>query len=131
VAISPDKIMLHTHRCKGSVWVFQKEAPDLEPTLQKQPTTGTAPGARGLHVACKLASNNKLVVFGGASQDGSMSNEVFVLDLDNWQWSPVSFSSSAQAPSPRAASCLVAVDDHTLMLFGGAGRTSAGGLTGI
>jgi N-acetylneuraminic acid mutarotase len=130
VAISPDKIVLHTHRCEGFVWVFQKEAPDSssEPTLTKQPATGTAPSARGLHVACKLAANNnKLVVFGGASQDGNMSNEVFVLDLDNWQWSQVSFLSTAQAPSPRAASCLVAVDDHTLMLFGGAARTPEGG----
>ena len=103
----------------------------------KQPTTGTAPSPRGLHAAA-LASNHQLVVFGGAAQDGNMSNEVFLLDLKTWNWTQLeiikinnsSSNDDQQQPSPRASPCFNRVDDHSLILFGGAERTTEGGLKG-
>ena len=71
----------------------------------KQPTSGAAPSPRGLHAAA-LASQHQLVVFGGAAQDGNMSNEVFLLDLNTWKWTQLEITNnSKEQPSPRASPC--------------------------
>jgi len=59
-----------------------------------------------------------------------MSNEIFILDTDEWVWKECSLpTSSTAAPSPRAAPCWVALDETSCLLFGGA-SVGGGGLHG-
>ena len=100
----------------------------------------------GLH-ACARLSNNKIVLFGGAAQDGTMSNEVFLLNLDSWVWEKCrntvastedqitneegnGDTDAASLPSPRAAPCFVALDTNSCLLYGGASVSNTGGLHG-
>ncbi|KAL3906278.1 MAG: hypothetical protein SGARI_004076 [Bacillariaceae sp.] len=69
-----------------------------------------------------------MVLFGGAAQDGNMSNEVFVLDCKTWEWQKI--ETTGDEPSPRASPCMVALDDKTCLLYGGAARSAEGGLHG-
>jgi len=116
-----NQILLHNHRCVDCVWLLD---PATE-TFAKQPTTGPCPSPRGLHGACLLLSNNsnKLLVFGGAAQDQTMSNEAFVLDTDTWEWSRIEAAAAAgsnDGPTPRASPCVVAVSETVVVVFGGA-----------
>lgn len=116
-------ILLHNHRCVDHVMLWKNGGK----TLSTQPTTGQGPSPRGLHVAAALGTD-KVVIFGGAAQDGNMSNEVFVLNLNTWVWKRLEIKGNA--PSPRASPCFCALDDTTCVLFGGADRTKEGGLHG-
>jgi hypothetical protein len=121
---NPSQVLVHNHRCIDHVMIL-----DLESLkLNKQPTTGTAPSARGLHTCALLPNCNKIVLFGGAAQDGNMSNEVFILDTKSWVWKKV--KTEGVAPAPRASPCLVALDEMTCLVYGGASRTDQGGLHG-
>lgn len=118
------KVFVHNHRCIDHVVLL-----DLETSkLTKQPVSGTGPSARGLHSCVQLPGTSKIVLFGGAAQSGTMSNEVFVLDTETWVWEDC--DSGESVPSPRASPCLVALDDKSCILFGGASRTEEGGLHG-
>lgn len=128
------QIVVHNHRCAGHVWVLDSEmvaaAASSDPsraTFVKQPTHGDAPSPRGLHAAA-VVGKDKVVVFGGAAQTGTMSNEVFVLDASTWTWTKPSLPTSGDdgAPCPRAAPCLVALDETTAILYGGAEATPQG-----
>ena len=75
------------------------------------------------------ATTKAMVIFGGAAKDGNMSNEVFVLDVRSWKWTRLDCSSSVgddggndgdDIPTPRAGACLCPLDDHSVLLFGGA-----------
>ena len=59
-----------------------------------------------------------------------MSNEVFVLDTEKWSWEDCSPSEIENIPSPRASPCMVAVDEKSCILFGGATPSSEVGLHG-
>jgi hypothetical protein len=121
---NPSQVLVHNHRCIDHVMIL-----DLESSkLNKQPTTGTAPTARGLHTCALLPNCNKIVLFGGAAQDGNMSNEMFILDTKTWVWKKV--KTEGVAPAPRASPCLVALDEMTCLVYGGASRTDQGGLHG-
>jgi hypothetical protein len=119
VTIDAERIILHTHRCLDFVYVWDGEA------FLKQPTTGPCPSPRGLHAACHVA-DNQVIIFGGAAQDGTMSNEVFSLDTRTWEWTKLHIS--GKSPSPRAAPCLVCVDNYRMLLYGGAQYEVDGGL---
>ena len=74
-----------------------------------------------------------MVVFGGAHQNGTMSNEVFLLNTLTWEWTPVEFptttattSSVTQEPHVRAAPNLVAFNETCVILYGGAKATEQG-----
>lgn len=129
VSISDDSILLHNHRCSDYVLLFQKDSAARDYSLHRQPTKGTGPSPRGLHAACKLGDNH-IVVFGGAAQDQSMSNEVFVLNLSSWTWKKLD-SATSSTPVPRASPCLCALDDTTCILFGGATPSATMGLEGL
>lgn len=114
--------LIHNHRCTDHVVLFQNG------TFRKQPTSGDAPSSRGLHAATML-DDNRLIVFGGAAQNGKMSNELFVLDLHTWKWTKISFGDNEndnKMPSPRAAPCLASLSDGCVILFGGAEATEQG-----
>ena len=137
-----DTILIHNHRCTDHVLLLDLQSM----TLKKQPVSGSVPSARGLH-ACARLSNNKIVLFGGAAQDGTMSNEVFLLDLDTWVWGKCrntvagteeqianeeenDDTNATTLPSARAAPCFVALDTNSCLLYGGASVSNTGGLHG-
>ena len=129
-------VVVHNHRCIDDVMVL--DFSDKESvTLEKQLTNGRSPSPRGLHVMTRLSGENanKIVLFGGAAQSGAMSNEVFILDCEKWEWTPVEMivdgtQADKHSPSPRASPCFVTLDDTTCLLFGGASVPEEGGLYG-
>ena len=112
-------ILLHNHRCIDYVILFDT----LHKKFRKQPTTGCCPSSRGLHAMVGLENGN-VVVFGGASQDGTMSNEIFLLNTETWNWEKL--EPDGLGPSPRAAPCLCSVTNHHVLMFGGAEATPTG-----
>mmetsp|Transcript_7802 Transcript_7802/g.12393 ORF Transcript_7802/g.12393 Transcript_7802/m.12393 type:complete len:414 (-) Transcript_7802:101-1342(-) len=124
------KVLVHNHRCTDHVIVLDL----IASKMIRQPTLGTAPSARGLHTCAQLPNSSKIVLFGGAAQSGDMSNELFILDSHTWTWESVEVEGDPDAslskPSPRASPCLVALDEQTCVVFGGASRTNEGGLHG-
>ena len=124
---SPEsKVLIHNHRCLDHILLL-----DLETSkIIKQSVSGTVPSARGLHSMVQLPGTTKILLFGGAAQNGLMSNEVFVLDTKTWIWencSPQDTENNVKAaPIPRASPCLVALDEKSCILFGGASRSDAG-----
>jgi Galactose oxidase, central domain len=78
---NPHQVLVHNHRCVDHVLIIDLRSSQLT----CQPTSGISPSPRGLHVCVLLPNTNKMVLFGGAAQDGNMSNEVFLLDTDTWK----------------------------------------------
>jgi hypothetical protein len=118
---SGNEALVHNHRCTDHVLIFK------DGTFRKQPTTGMSPSSRGLHAATIL-NNSNMILFGGAAQNGQMSNEVFVLNLHKWKWTriDVDVDQNSPFPTPRAAPCLTSVSDNCVIMFGGAEATEQG-----
>ena len=80
---------------------------------------GTPPFPRARHTAIYDAGGNRMIVFGGASYFGQMTNDVWALTLGpNPAWSQL--QPSGTPPSPRAGHR--AVYDpvrHSMLVFGG------------
>jgi N-acetylneuraminic acid mutarotase len=115
-----DRIVIHTHRCIDYVWIFNCNTK----SFTKQATTGTKPSSRGLHAATRVADDT-IVFFGGAAQNQIMSNEVFLLDTNKWDWS-LSDTGDQESPCPRAGACLCTMNSNSVLVFGGAEATVAG-----
>lgn len=113
------RILYHNHRCQDYVWFFDGKS------FRKQPTTGPCPSPRGLHAA--IAYGTDVVMFGGAAQDQTMSNECFSLDTQSWEWKSLDNTAQRNAPSRRASPCMVRFRNHVLV-FGGAETSSTVGL---
>jgi len=66
-------------------------------------------------------------MFGGAAQDGTMSDEIFLLDTNTWTWTRLHCGSSRYHPHPtaRTSSCLVTLDHDCVLLFGGVQRVDS------
>jgi Kelch motif/Galactose oxidase, central domain len=125
------QVLVHNHRCVDHVLIVDLQSSQLI----RQPTSGISPSPRGLHVCVLLPNTNKMVLFGGAAQDGNMSNDVFLLDTDMWKWQKLDNAimeegTDTPRPSPRASPCMVAIDESTCILFGGACRSEQGQLHG-
>ena len=122
-----DQILVHHHRCDDNhVWLLDPSSSDGG-IFTRQKTIGPCPSSRGLHAAA-LAGPDQFVVFGGAAQDGKMSNEAFVLDTTSWKWSAIKTTDDGPCPSPRAGACMCAIDKDHVIVYGGAERTDEGGL---
>jgi N-acetylneuraminic acid mutarotase len=120
--VARNLILVHTHRCVGYVLLFDP----LTKIFTKQPTTGPCPTSRGLHAATVLMDDT-VVLFGGAAQDQTMSNEAFVLDTVQWKWSRIDCNNGdQQGPSARAGPCICAYDSDSVVVFGGAEATATG-----
>ena len=113
------KALIHNHRCTDHVLILDGDS-DI---IREQATTGTAPSSRGLHAAAM--AGKYAVIFGGAAKDGVMSNEVFLLDTESWDWTPVQLETE-ECPSPRAGACMCQYSDNCVLLFGGAETTEVG-----
>ncbi|XP_073700511.1 F-box only protein 42 [Garra rufa] len=64
-----------------------------------------------------------MVVFGGSLGARQMSNEVWVLDLEQWSWSKPAVS--APCPHPRGGQSQIVIDNETLLILGGCGGPNA------
>mmetsp|Transcript_21716 Transcript_21716/g.35809 ORF Transcript_21716/g.35809 Transcript_21716/m.35809 type:complete len:440 (-) Transcript_21716:3567-4886(-) len=134
VALSDDTICLHNHRCVDHVLLLQTldEGQNKEVRWVRQKSSGETPSSRGLHCAAAISSpssdGTNMCIFGGAAQNGLMSNEAFVLDTTKWKWTKIDCGENT--PAPRAGACLCALDDNSVLLFGGA-TPSEGGLLGL
>ncbi|RXN17204.1 F-box only 42 [Labeo rohita] len=64
-----------------------------------------------------------MVVFGGSLGARQMSNEVWVLDLEQWSWSKPAIG--APAPHPRGGQSQIVIDNETLLILGGCGGPNA------
>lgn len=118
LSLSNDKVLFHNHRCTDHVYLFDGKG------FTKQPTSGDAPSGRGLHSATMLSDTHALI-FAGAAQDGSMSNECFVLNTETWHWTLVAIEGETK-PSPRASPCLCQFSSNCAIVFGGASRGATG-----
>ncbi|KAL7837031.1 hypothetical protein SRHO_G00267420 [Serrasalmus rhombeus] len=67
--------------------------------------------------------NNNMIVFGGSLGARQMSNEVWVLDLEQWSWSKPTIK--GPSPHPRGGQSQIVVDDETLLILGGCGGPNA------
>jgi hypothetical protein len=73
LTISNEKLLIHTHRRhQNQVILFDGKS------FHNQSTTGDCPSSRGLHSGTVM-SENHVLFFAGAAQEGTMSNECFVL----------------------------------------------------
>ncbi|CAL8236013.1 unnamed protein product [Boreogadus saida] len=66
---------------------------------------------------------NTMVVFGGSLGARQMSNEVWVLDLEQWSWSKPAIS--GPCPHPRGGQSQIVIDKETLLILGGCGGPNA------
>jgi len=117
VALDTNTALFHNHRCTDHVFVFHAENQCFTKVL----TSGEAPSSRGLHAACTMGKY--VVMFGGAAQGGTMSDEAFLLDTDIWHWTLIRVG---DGPTPRAAPCMCEYSQNCIILFGGAEATEAG-----
>ena len=135
VTISDSTICLHNHRCDDHVLLLSIDD-DGEGQWQRQPVKGDLPPSLGLHCAATLESPDEegckgVVIFGGASKDGNMINQAYVLDVKTWKWTKLDCSADGNdIPSPRAGACMCSLDENSVLLFGGA-TPGASGLLGL
>ncbi|KAA0711706.1 F-box only protein 42 [Triplophysa tibetana] len=66
---------------------------------------------------------SKMIVFGGSLGARQMSNEVWVLDLEQWSWSKPIISGAS--PHPRGGQSQIVIDVETLLILGGCGGPNA------
>lgn len=64
-----------------------------------------------------------MVVFGGSLGARQMSNEVWLLDLEQWSWSKPAVS--GLSPHPRGGQSQIVIDSETLLILGGCGGPNA------
>ncbi|NWI12682.1 FBX42 protein, partial [Crypturellus soui] len=83
-------------------------------------TTHGPPPMAG-HSSCVI--DDKMIVFGGSLGSRQMSNDVWVLDLEQWAWSKPSIS--GPSPHPRGGQSQIVIDDETILILGGCGGPNA------
>uniref|UniRef100_A0A5F7Z709 F-box protein 42 n=1 Tax=Macaca mulatta TaxID=9544 RepID=A0A5F7Z709_MACMU len=83
-------------------------------------TTHGPPPMAG-HSSCVI--DDKMIVFGGSLGSRQMSNDVWVLDLEQWAWSKPNIS--GPSPHPRGGQSQIVIDDATILILGGCGGPNA------
>ncbi|XP_053136743.1 F-box only protein 42 [Hemicordylus capensis] len=83
-------------------------------------TTHGPPPMAG-HSSCVI--QDKMIVFGGSLGSRQMSNDVWVLDLEQWAWSKPNIS--GPSPHPRGGQSQIVIDDETILVLGGCGGPNA------
>lgn len=66
---------------------------------------------------------DKMIVFGGSLGSRQMSNDVWVLDLEQWVWSKPNVA--CPLPHPRGGQSQIVIDDETILILGGCGGPNA------
>ncbi|XP_078095089.1 F-box only protein 42 isoform X2 [Mustelus asterias] len=66
---------------------------------------------------------DKMIVFGGSLGSRQMSNEVWILDMEQWAWSKPATAGSM--PHPRGGQSQIIIDHETILILGGCGGPNA------
>jgi N-acetylneuraminic acid mutarotase len=77
---------------------------------------GRSPPARYGHTAVVL--DYKMYICGGRGEKGALFNDVWVLDVERWEWQLLP-TSTAAPPAPRMGHSAVALAPHRILVFGG------------
>ena len=96
--------------------VAQEQWLDLEPSA-------VGPAARAFHAACVIGS--KVYIFEGhvyipEQKRLHQFNDLWALDTETWQWHRMDAPPESPTPSSRDRSSMVPIDDHRLLIYGGA-----------
>ncbi|KAM4651353.1 F-box only protein 42 [Discoglossus pictus] len=83
-------------------------------------TTHGPPPMAG-HSSCVIG--DKMIVFGGSLGSRQMSNDVWVLDLEQWSWSKPNIT--GPSPHPRGGQSQIVIDQETILILGGCGGPNA------
>ncbi|XP_010612478.1 F-box only protein 42 isoform X2 [Fukomys damarensis] len=83
-------------------------------------TTHGPPPMAG-HSSCVI--DDKMIVFGGSLGSRQMSNDVWVLDLEQWAWSKPNIA--GPSPHPRGGQSQIVMDNATILILGGCGGPNA------
>ncbi|XP_053307641.1 F-box only protein 42 [Spea bombifrons] len=83
-------------------------------------TTHGPPPMAG-HSSCVIG--DKMIVFGGSLGSRQMSNDVWVLDLEQWSWTKPTIS--GPSPHPRGGQSQIVIDSETILILGGCGGPNA------
>ncbi|XP_053546233.1 F-box only protein 42 [Bombina bombina] len=83
-------------------------------------TTHGPPPMAG-HSSCVIG--DKMIVFGGSLGSRQMSNDVWMLDLEQWSWSKPTIS--GPSPHPRGGQSQIIIDHETILILGGCGGPNA------
>ncbi|XP_056398316.1 F-box only protein 42 [Hyla sarda] len=83
-------------------------------------TTHGPPPMAG-HSSCVIG--DKMIVFGGSLGSRQMSNDVWVLDMEQWSWSKPNIS--RPSPHPRGGQSQIVIDNETILILGGCGGPNA------
>ncbi|XP_068097719.1 F-box only protein 42 [Hyperolius riggenbachi] len=83
-------------------------------------TTHGPPPMAG-HSSCVIG--DKMIVFGGSLGSRQMSNDVWVLDMEQWSWSKPTIS--GPSPHPRGGQSQIVIDSETILILGGCGGPNA------
>lgn len=83
-------------------------------------TTHGPPPMAG-HSSCVIG--DKMIVFGGSLGSRQMSNDVWVLDMEQWSWSKPTIS--GPYPFPRGGQSQIVIDHKTILILGGCGGPNA------
>ncbi|CAN2387985.1 F-box only protein 42 [Pristimantis euphronides] len=83
-------------------------------------TTHGPPPMAG-HSSCVIG--DKMIVFGGSLGSRQMSNDVWVLDIEQWSWSKPNIS--GPSPHPRGGQSQIVIDNETILILGGCGGPNA------
>ncbi|MEW5307774.1 MAG: hypothetical protein WDW38_010526 [Sanguina aurantia] len=84
--------------------------------VQLQLKGGEKPAPRAGHAACCI--REKMFVFGGATAEGGLLNDLWIFDQDSSQWTRVTCFGSTPAPR-RGATINATEDGRRLFVFGG------------
>lgn len=83
-------------------------------------TTHGPPPMAG-HSSCVIG--DRMIVFGGSLGSRQMSNDVWMLDMEQWSWSKPNIS--GPSPHPRGGQSQIIVDHETILILGGCGGPNA------
>jgi len=107
-------VYVHHHRCSDHILAM--DVSGAAPVLRRVPVSGDVPPSRGLHTMTALGSS-KLVVYGGAPQQGPMMGDLYELDLGSMRWEQV--TPSGTVPHARCAHVAAAVPGGRYILYHG------------
>lgn len=107
-----DCVVLHTFR--GTL------TRNADTTWSVVPTVGRDDTPRGLSMCSVAALDDRtLFLFGGSTQNQTMSSDAYLLDTIDMQWSRL--DPVGPVPSPRALASAARVSNTSCVVFGGAG----------
>ena len=125
--VSTNKRMIIFGGDVGGVLTNDVWALNLNGTPTWQPlTTSHAPSARRDHSAVYDYPGNGMYVFGGTLSDGTVSNELYYLNLNTYQWTKTNVQGAKPSARANHAAVISPYQDQQMIVFGG--RDALGGL---